>query len=83
MELGFRQARKSLSPPSGCASANSRSYRCTWAGTAWAALTQVILPLTLTLSAPGVPLLVSGRYSACTSTTLPDSSLVKPVQRTT
>ncbi|CFO09569.1 Uncharacterised protein [Bordetella pertussis] len=43
----------------------------------------MILPLTLTLSAPGVPLLVSGRYSACTSTTLPDSSLVKPVQRTT
>ncbi|MNI67539.1 hypothetical protein D3C73_1231760 [compost metagenome] len=83
LEFGFRQVRKSLSPPSGRASANRRSYRWIWAATAWAALTQVMLPLTLTLSAPGVPLLVSGRYSAWTSTTSPASFLVKPVQRTT
>ncbi len=43
-------------PASGWSSVNSRSYRRNSAGSASCAPTQVMVPLTLTASAPGVPL---------------------------
>ncbi len=45
--------------------------------------TQVMAALTLTLSAPGVPLLVSGTTVASTSVTWPSASLVQPVHSMT
>ncbi len=44
---------------------------------------QWIAALVLTLLAPGVPLFVSGRYSAWTSTTSPALFFTTPVARIT
>ena len=52
-------------------------------GTASLADTQWMLPLTFTLSAPGVPERVSGRYSQRTCRISPLASRSTPVQRTT
>ena len=57
--LGFRPSIKSLPPASGWASVNRRSYIRISAATPSFTLTQVMTPLTLTESLPGVPLLVS------------------------
>ncbi len=71
---------KSLPPASGWASLNRRSYRRTSALTPSATPTQVMTPLTFTLSLPGVPLLVSGISLACTSVMVPLASFAAPVQ---
>jgi hypothetical protein len=45
--------------------------------------TQVIVPLTLTASAPGVPLFVSGTTVASTAPMRPEASFSQPVHSIT
>ena len=80
---GFKAAKKSLPPASGCGSLNNLSYIRTSALKPSFTATHVMAALAFTVALPGVPLLVSGITVASISVMFPEASFTQPLHSMT